>query len=76
MLTGLRKTELASLTIGQLHLDGLYPFVELYGRDEKNRQGSQIALRGDLAADLDGLWSSSRCNAIAPTQGALRGKLV
>lgn len=52
VLTGLRKGELASLTIGQLHLDGPHPFAELHATDEKNRQGSQIAIRDDLAADL------------------------
>jgi integrase len=52
VLTGLRKGELASLTVGQLHLDGSHPFAELHAADEKNRQGSQIAIRDDLAADL------------------------
>jgi integrase len=52
VLTGLRKGELASLTIGQLHLDGPTPCVELAAGDEKNRLGSQIALRSDLVADL------------------------
>ncbi len=52
MLTGLRKSELASITLGQLHLDGAYPFIELDAADEKNRQGSQIPLRVDLASVL------------------------
>jgi len=52
VLTGLRKSELASLTIGQLELDGPMPSALLHAADEKNRQGSQIALRRDLAADL------------------------
>jgi integrase len=52
VLTGLRKQELASLTIGQLHLDGPRPYADLEAADEKNREGSQIPLRHDLAADL------------------------
>ena len=38
VLTGLRKGELASLTVGQLDLDGPMPFVVLDAADEKNRQ--------------------------------------
>ena len=52
VLTGLRKGELASLTIGQLYLDGPHPYADLAPADEKNREGSQIPLRHDLAADL------------------------
>ena len=52
VLTGLRRGELASLTVGQLELDGAMPFVELKAADEKNRQGSTIPLRADLANDL------------------------
>ena len=59
VLTGLRKGELTSLTVGQLSLEGAMPFVELAAADEKNRQGSTIPLRGDLAQDLK-LWLSDR----------------
>ena len=52
VLTGLRKGELASLTVGQMVLDGPHPHAVLHAADEKNRQGSQIALRSDLATDL------------------------
>ena len=52
VLTGLRRNELASLTVGQLELDGPMPLVVLHAADEKNRQGSTIPLRGDLANDL------------------------
>jgi len=60
VLTGLRKGELASLTMGQLDLDGAVPFAVLDAADEKNRQGSEIALRDDLAADLKNAWLSTR----------------
>ena len=52
VLTGLRKGELASLTIGQLELEGPTPYAVLRAADEKNRQGSKIPLRADLATDL------------------------
>jgi integrase len=52
VLTGLRKNELASLTIGQLCLDEEMSFAVLNAADEKNRQGSTIPLRTDLAAEL------------------------
>ncbi len=52
VLTGLRRNELASLAVGQLELDGPMPFVVLQAADEKNRQGSTIPLRADLANDL------------------------
>ncbi len=62
VLTGLRKGELASLTVGQLELDGAMPFVVLNAADEKNRQGSTIPLRLDLANDLRE-WLSDTPNA-------------
>jgi integrase len=52
VLTGLRKGELASLTVGQLALDGAPACLVLDAADEKNREGSTIPLRADLAADL------------------------
>ena len=52
VLTVLQKNELASLTVGQLELGGAMPFVVLNAVDEKNRQGSTIPLRLDLANDL------------------------
>jgi integrase len=52
LLTGLRRGELASLTVGQVELDGPMPFVELKAADEKNGKGSTIPIRADLANDL------------------------
>jgi integrase len=52
LLTGLRKGELASLTAGQLSLDGPDACVALDAADEKNREGNAVPLRADLAADL------------------------
>ena len=52
VLTGLRKNELASITVGQVVLDGSFPHLVLHAADEKNRQGSAIPLRADLVADI------------------------
>ena len=70
VLTGLRKGELASLTVGQLFLDGPQAFAELHAADEKNRQGSQIAIRDDLAADLRH-WLAGKLES---PQSAMRGR--
>ena len=66
LLTGLRKGELASLTVGQLELDGATPYVVLNAADEKNRQGASVPLRSDLAEDLRN-WISD-----APKAATLR----
>ena len=52
ILTGLRKGELASLTVGQVFLDEAQPFAELLAKDEKAGRGARIPLRADLVADL------------------------
>jgi len=52
VLTGLRKGELASITVGQVDFTGPVPHLLLHARDEKNRRGSEIPLRKDLAAEL------------------------
>ncbi|MDA1252832.1 MAG: site-specific integrase, partial [Planctomycetota bacterium] len=72
VLTGLRSGELRSITIGQVFLDGPAPFIELEAADEKNRDGSDIQLRADLAEDIRG-WLRSRQNA-APLR--LDGKVA
>ena len=46
VLTGLRKGELASLTVAHLHLDDAVPFAALDAADEKNREGNDIPLAG------------------------------
>ena len=52
VLTGLRKNELATLTVAQLRLDASLPHVELDAADEKNREGNGVMIRADLAHDL------------------------
>jgi len=52
VLTGLRKGELTSITVGQVELDCAVPHVALRAADEKNREGADVPLRADLVADL------------------------
>lgn len=47
--TGLRKNEAATLQAGDLHLAGDPPYLKLRATNEKNRRGSVIPLRRDLA---------------------------
>jgi integrase len=63
VLTGLRKGELASLTVGQLHLGEPVPFASLDAADEKNREGNDVPLRNDLANDLRD-WLSEKLERI------------
>jgi len=52
VLTGLRKGELASITVGQVDFTGPVPYLLLHARDEKNRRGAEIPIRADLAGEL------------------------
>ncbi len=52
VMTGLRKKELASITIGQAVLDGPKPHLMLHGKDAKNGKAASIPLTAELAADL------------------------
>jgi len=62
VLSGLRKNELATLTVGQLDLDADPAFLTLDAADEKNREGSTVAIRSDLAADLR-QWLADKAKA-------------
>jgi integrase len=70
-LTGLRKGELASLTIAQLDLDGQVPYAVLDAADEKNRKGSSIPLRPDLTAEL-AVWINERLDDLQEEARAAR----
>jgi integrase len=63
VLTGLRKGELASLTIGQLEFGGPVAYAVLNAADEKNRQGSDIPLRADVVTELSS-WLGQRLSAL------------
>lgn len=59
VLTGLRKNELATLEIGQLHLETDQPYLELEPANEKNREGSILPIRRDLAEEI-GSWLAEK----------------
>jgi len=51
ILTGLRADELRTLAISDVSF-GDFPFIKLRNSKEKNRKGSTLKLRSDLAAEL------------------------
>ena len=58
-LTGLRVSELASVRVRDLDLDANRPTLFVHGKHTKNGQDALIALRQDLADDLDA-WLRKR----------------
>ena len=62
--TGLRRGELASVRMRDIHLDESPAFIALNAADEKNREGSTIILRDDLANDLRA-WIAERSQQAA-----------
>jgi integrase len=53
--TGLRKSELASITIGQVFIDAEIPYLILKAKDEKSRRGATLPLHPELTEHLK-LW--------------------
>jgi integrase len=74
VLSGLRKGELASLSVAKLRLDGPMPHVELDARDEKNREGNGVVIRADLAEDLK-QWLADKLAALR-TEALRRGEPI
>lgn len=85
LLTGLRKGELASITVGQVDLDHAPFSLTLAAADEKRRKGTTIPLRNDLAAEIrnflrtsstasygEGIRQGVGCQAIDPSQPLFR----
>jgi integrase len=63
VLTGLRLGELASITVGRLHLDGRQPHAELLAKNAKAGQRALIPLRVDLVEDLRD-WLDGKLDAL------------
>ncbi len=59
VLTGLRKEELASITVAQLQLTGAMPCIDVEAADEKTGNNVSVPLRADLAAEL-AAWVAGR----------------
>jgi len=70
ILTGLRRGELASLSIGSLVLDGPMPYAILKARNDKSRHLSEIPLRADIAAELS-RWVADRQQAHSERSGTV-----
>lgn len=75
LLTGLRKGELASLTVAHAELDADPPHLVLDAADEKNRQGAKIALQRDLAADLRAFLADRARRTAEGQRGGVRSRL-
>jgi len=52
MLTGLRRSEVAALTVNAIRLDENNPYVQVEGKHAKSGRAATLPLRGDLADDL------------------------
>ena len=63
VLTGLRLSELASITVGNLDLDAQVPYIVLNAADEKNRKGAELPVRDDLARDIRS-WLADKLRAM------------
>ncbi|MDR0337663.1 MAG: site-specific integrase [Planctomycetaceae bacterium] len=50
--TGLRKNELASITVGQVFLEEEIPYIALAAKDEKSRRGATLPLHPELTEHL------------------------
>ena len=67
-LTGLRKKELATLTVNRLELDVEPPHLVLDPNNEKNREGNSIPIRSDLVDDLRA-WLRDKAEEVSESNG-------
>jgi integrase len=70
--TGLRKGELAALTVGDVLLDDEQPVVVLPGADAKNGQRATLPLRADVAAELRA-WIDEKAEAVCRQRVGVAG---
>jgi integrase len=73
--TGLRKGELAALTVGDVLLDEPQPFVVLPGADAKNGQRATLPLRADVADELRA-WIADEAEAVCRQRVGVAGVTV
>ena len=73
--TGLRKGELAALTVGDVLLDAPQPFVVLPGADAKNGQRATLPLRADVADELRA-WIDEKAEAVCRQRVGVAGVTV
>ena len=70
--TGLRKGELAALTVGDVLLDDPQPVIVLPGADAKNGQRATLPLRADVAAELRA-WVADKAEAVCRQRVGVAG---
>jgi integrase len=70
--TGLRKGELAALTVGDVQLDAPQPFVVLPAADAKNGQRATLPLRADVADELRA-WVAGKAEAVCRQRVGVAG---
>ncbi len=63
VLSGLRKGELAAVTVGHVELDGPIAYLVLDAADDKAGRGAELPLRGDLSDDIR-LWLADRLSSL------------
>jgi integrase len=64
--TGLRRNELASLTVGSFSLDGTELFVELPAKATKNRTAARLPIRPEFADELRAWFAREGMTADMP----------
>ncbi len=75
VLTGLRRGELASLTVGSVVLDTQMPHLVLEAGNAKNQRRAELPLRSDLASELTA-WVAERREQLASAGEAATGERV
>jgi len=70
--TGLRRGELAALTVGDVLLDDDRPAIVLRGADAKNGKRATLPLRGDVAAELR-VWIDDKAEAVCRQRVGVAG---
>jgi integrase len=73
--TGLRKGELAALTLDDVHLDDERPVLVLPGADAKNGQRATMPLRADVAGELRA-WVDEQAEAVCRKRIGVAGRVT
>ena len=72
LTTGLRRGELAALTVGDVLLDEPKPVIVLQGADAKNGQRATLPLRPDVADELRA-WIDDKAEAVCRQRVGVAG---
>jgi integrase len=70
--TGLRRGELAALTVGDVLLDDERPAIMLRGVDAKNGEAARLPLRADVAGELRA-WIDEKAEAVCRQRVGVAG---